>query len=208
MVKITLTTFLDFTSASAGRPRLTQVKKAIDTYGKEYDPQRDFYRPFRDALMDLVEEGRDAASLDDVLVGLHAKKVDLYKKLVEGYRKWVMSRTTGRRTRSDHKATWTTSSAPDLEIKVNPELSVAVAGQEFLVKLYLKKEKPAQRTVDSALWIIKEALPTSYATPAVLDVQRGKLHAATLDPEVRALANSDAASFAAMWRDLSAPQAA
>ena len=84
-----------------------------------------------------------------------------------------------------------------------------MAGQAYLVKLYLKGEKPAQRTVDSALWIMHEALSDTSAIPAVLDVQRAKLHTRIpLNPTMQALANGDAAAFASMWRDLSGMQAA
>ena len=209
MVSITLTTFLDFISASAGTPRLTQVQRAIDTYSKDYGRRYDFYRQFREALRDLAEHGRAATSLGDLLIGLPVKKVNRYEKLVDGYLNWLTSTSIGQTEWTDQKAAWTTPSAPGLEIKVNPELFVVMAGQRYVVKLYLKGQEPAQRTVDSALWIMQEALSDTSAIPAVLDVQRAKLHRRIpLNPSVHALAKSDAASFLVLWRELNGLRAA
>lgn len=203
MISITLTTFLDFISASAGTPRLTQVQRAIDTYSKGYGRRYDFYRQFREALKDLVGHGRAAAALGDVLIGLPVRKVSRYEKLVHGYQTWTTSTSLGQKAWTDEKAAWTTPSAPGLEIKVNPELFVVLAGQKYVVKLYLKGQEPAQRTVDSALWIMHEALSDTSAVPAVLDVQRARLHRRIpLNPSVHALAKSDAASFLVLWREL------
>jgi hypothetical protein len=194
MLNVSMTTFVDFVSTN-GTGRLTKVRRAKKYYEDGYAPERDFYKPFRDRVDDIFNQGWDAqklkASLADVT---DPKKVDNYEECRKGLSKWV-----GRKTITplpSSRSTWTGGA---LRVSVNPELHVAIDGKPHLVKLYLKSDSLSKQKANTALHLLSKKAPAG-TTVGILDVRRSKLFVKTTSiPGMDALLVAEAAAMASLW---------
>ncbi len=199
MADISLTTFVDFVSKS-GTSRLTCVRNAKKQYQRSYKPEFDFWKPLRDAIVDMHRHGRSKDSLDEVLTKISdRKKVKLYPGRIQAYKRWV-----GRKRfewLGCESSRWTQGS---LTVRVNPELCMSVDDTNYLIKLYFKEERLSKNRMDAMLFLIQTACPladTAGSTPAILDVPRGKLIEPTRSiPGLDALLAGEAEAFVQMWK--------
>src|SRR5262245_27692209 len=84
--KMSLTDFVDIVHKS-GTPKATKVKQVKDR--PDYQPQFDFYKPMREAIIAVHSNGKMKAKLEAILGGLtDPKKVKVYPELIAGYSKW------------------------------------------------------------------------------------------------------------------------
>jgi hypothetical protein len=192
--KLSLTDFVDVVSKS-GSPKITKVKQIKNR--SSYQPATDFYKPFREGLIQLHSAGKDRASLDQIVPKLSDdKKIANYPELVEGYKKWW-----GKKNIAWFDPPRGTYSSSGIDISINPELGLKIDGKRVLVKLYNKAEPINQYRTDLVPLLMEVVLrPACQAGDAValLDVRKGKLHylsvnAATakygLDAELAYIAN-------------------
>ena len=197
MLEISLTTFIDFVSKS-GAARLTYIRRAKGLYGQEYKPAFDFWKPLRDAIIEMHRQNLPKSSLNAVLDRVSdRKKVDLYPSRIRAYKRWV-----GRKRISwigCHPELWRHRS---LAVRVNPELGIRVNGVDYLIKLYFKEEPLSKYRVDTMLFLIQSTYSESYpdAKPGILDVPRGKLIEPSRDISgIDALLEGEAAAFIEIW---------
>lgn|SRR5690606_4879370 len=169
-MKIPLTSFIDFALRS-GSPKLTCAQKIKDQLGKTYDPIEDYYKRFRKAVRELHREGLPKNDLPNIIGELPANKVVNYGKMADGYKKFLGKKNATYFTPS--RKIWKYDS---LEIPVNPELGLEWNGTKYLIKLYLKADKPSKDRLMSILALMKHCVGTSSVVCSVLDVRNSKLY--------------------------------
>ena len=194
MERISLTCFVDFV-LTVGPPKLAGVKEAKD---HRYDNVTDFYKPLREAIVDMHEKGKPDRALDEFLGTLtDERKRRIFPGLVEGYRKFVRP---GMKWFSPQH---TTHPVGDLELNINPELGFEIDGTPYVIKTYFRGEPLAQKRVSIVLGLISSALgPTRPGTVfAMLDVKNGQLRTlkSTQNPRLGLLLRGEAASFSTIY---------
>lgn len=199
MPKISLTDFVDVVSKS-GSPKQTKVKQIKNR--PAYQPATDFYKPFREGLIDLHVAGNDRSSLDNIIPNLNdLKKVANYPELIDGYKKWWGRKTIG--WFDPPRGKYTSSG---IDIAVNPELGLIIDGKRVIVKLYNKAEPITQFRIDLVPLLMELVLRDSCEPDdavALLDVRKGKLHYLSVNPAVaKAGLDAELAYIAALWPHL------
>ncbi len=195
MERVSLTYFVDFV-LKVGTPKLSGVKEFKE---HRYDHLTDFYKPLREAIVEMHEKGRPDASLDEFLTTMtDERKRRIFPGLVEGYRKFL--RSTPMKWFSPPL---TALPVGDLEININPELGFEINGKPVLIKTYFRGEPLAQKRVNIVLGLIQAALgPTRPGiTFAMLDVKNARLYTlkAAPNPRLGLLLRGEAASFSTIY---------
>jgi hypothetical protein len=195
MERVSLTYFVDFV-LKVGTPKLAGVKEFKE---HRYDHLTDFYKPLREAVVDMHEKGRPEGSLDDFLTTLtDDRKRRIFPGLVQGYRKWLHA-SPKKWVSPSH----TVMPIGDLEININPELGFEIDGKTTFIKTYFRGEPLAQKRVNVVLGLISAALgPTRPGTQfAMLDVKNARLYPmkATPNPRLPLLLRGEAASFSTIY---------
>lgn len=195
MLSVSLTTFIDFVAAT-GTSRLTKVRQAKRFYEQGYAPERDYYKPLRDRIVECFAEGWDKQRLAALLADIQdPKKLDNYEACRKGLTKW-----TGRknfRSMNAQSAKWRSG---DLVVGLSPELWLRVEGNPFVIKLHLKGDALSQQKANLVLHLMDKKL-SDHGTVGVLDVRRSKLFVQTREiPDLDALLTSEALAFTTLWR--------
>lgn len=192
--KVSLTTFVDFVSKS-GTPKITVVRRF--KHGDAYRPAFDFYKPVRDAIVDVHEHAKPKKALDASVADLKdPRKLASFTAVVRGHKKFM--RNHAAQWFDPPKGSWAEGG---IVVHVNPELGLEIRGVPHVVKLYFKAERMPKRNVATITRLMAKALaePGSRTVFGVLDVRRGVLHVPTgAVPGIDALLSSEAASFAAI----------
>jgi hypothetical protein len=192
--KVSLTTFVDFVSKS-GTPKITVVKRF--KHGDAYRPAFDFYKPVRDAIVDVHAHGKPTKALDAVVVGLKdPRRTAPYAAVVRGHKKFM--RKHAARWFDPPRGSWAEGG---IVVHVNPELGLEIKRVPHVVKLYFKAEKLPKKNVATITRLMEQAFadPGSRTVFGVLDVRRGVLHVPSGSVAgIDALLTSEAASFAAI----------
>ncbi len=194
MERVSLTYFVDFV-LKVGTPKLSGVKEFKE---HRYDHLTDFYKPLREAIVDMHEKGKPDRALDDFLGTLtDERKRRIFPGLVEGYRKFL--RPGMKWFTPPH----TTLPVGDLELNINPELGFEIDGTPYLIKTYFRGEPLAQKRVAIVLGLITAALgPGRPGTVfAMLDVKNSRLHTlkSAPNPRLGLLIRGEAASFSTIY---------
>ena len=188
MPSLSLTDLVDVVS-KAGTPKATKVAEIKNR--KPYQPATDFYKPFRDGVIDIHQKGKDKKGLLDLQNALtDPKKIANYPDAIDGYRKWW-----GKKTISWFEPPKNTYGHAGIDVAVNPELGLVVDGKRHVVKLYLKADP---------LTVLMEVSLRSKCQAddllALLDVRQAKLFtvSAQLKP-TKAVVDAELAYVAALW---------
>ena len=194
MEKVSMTYFTDFV-LKVGTPKLSGVKEFKE---HRYDHLTDFYKPLREAIVDMHAKGKPQRALDDFLLTLtDERKRRIFPGLVESYKKWL------RPGMKWFTPPQTVASVGDLEITINPELGFEIDGTPYLVKTYFRGEPLAQKRVSIVLGLISSALgPGRPGTVfAMLDVKNSRLHPlkSAPNPRLNLLLRGEAASFSTIY---------
>lgn len=199
MPRITLTDLVDIVSAS-GTSKATKVANV--KHRPPYQPQFDFYKPFREHLATLHISGGTKEQVSRVLEDLtDAKKKATYPELVKSYVTWW-----GRKRLQWFDPPTGIYSASGMEIRVNPELGLLVNDVPHVIKLYLKVGKLTRIHSDIVLHLMEKSLRdacTGEAVMAILDVRNSKLATlGSVDPTVLAMVQAELAYVAAIWPEI------
>ena len=194
MEKVSLTYFVDFV-LKVGTPKLSGVKEFKE---HRYDHLTDFYKPLREAIIDMHEKGKPVRALDDFLGTLaDDRKRRIFPGLVETYKSWLKPGMKW------FTPPLTTLPVGDLEININPELGFEIDGTPYLIKTYFRGEPLAQKRVSTVVGLISSALgPGRPGTVfAMLDVKNGQLRTqkSTQNPRLGLLLRGEAASFSTIY---------
>lgn len=199
MPKLSLTDFVDVVS-KAGSPKITKVKQIKNR--PAYQPATDFYKPFREGLINLHVTGKDRTSLDSIIPKLSdLKKIANYPELIDGYKKWWGKKSIG--WFDPPRGVYTSSG---VDIAVNPELGLIIDGQRVVVKLYNKADPITQYRVDMVPLLMELVLRASCElndVVALLDVRKGKLHYLSVNPTTAKFGlDAEMAYIANLWPNL------
>ncbi|MEK0338402.1 MAG: hypothetical protein QQN41_13310, partial [Nitrosopumilus sp.] len=86
MPDLSLTDLVDIASTS-GTPKMTKVRN-IKTR-PDYSPAMDFYRPFREHIIEIHRHALAKGELNTIVPALtDQKKITIFPPLVDGYRRW------------------------------------------------------------------------------------------------------------------------
>ena len=197
MPEISMTTFIDFVVAS-GTTKLTVVRRAKEQYQRGYSQSADFYRPVREAIIEMHREGQPTSHLDGVPNSLgDPRKISAFSECGASYKKWW-----GRKTIEwigSFNSIWTYQ---NLAVRVNPELCLRINNQDYVIKMYFKAEKPSKPRLETMFHLLRINIPVDAgtATPSILDVRRANLFSPNRNiPDVNTLLNGEALSFQTMW---------
>ncbi|KAA5533678.1 hypothetical protein F0919_14165 [Taibaiella lutea] len=169
-MQIPLTSFIDFVLKS-GSPKKTCADKIKVQLSEPYEPAKDYYKRFREAVQELHSKGHDKKELDKLIGNLPDKKVINYGAMATGYKKFIGKKDIT--WFNPPKKDWIYG---DLSIPINPEIGLEWGGDKYLIKLYLKSEQPSKDRIASVLALMKHAIPTKNHIHALLDVRNSKLY--------------------------------
>jgi len=192
MEKVSLTYFVDFV-LSSGTPKLTGVREYKE---RKDELSMDFYRPMREAIVEMHRKGEPSAVLDEVAATQAVeRRRRIYPVVASGYRRFLASRDVRwfEPPQASHRL-------GDIELNINPELGLVIDGRPHLVKLHMRCERLASRRAALMLGLLSAGLKSAEHEIAVLDVQRARLHtSAAPDPRIDVLVRGEAAAFSSMF---------
>jgi len=196
MPQISLTDLVDIVSKS-GTPKAAKVAQVKAR--PAYEPAFDFYKPFRDRIIDIHRDGEQKSALNVFMASVtDAKKRTNYPSVVNGYKKWW-----GQKSLKWFVPRRTAYSKHGIEVIINPELGLDVNGARHLVKLYLKTDPLSKLRVDIITRLMESTLRPSCAkneVMAVLDVRQAKLFSFQLTtPASMAMIDAELAYIASLW---------
>jgi len=198
MPALSLTDIVNYVS-KVGSPKLTHVRD-IKNRG-DYGPEKDFYRRLRLGIVSHHKKpGAPKSDLDDILIGLHVKKIGPYTTCVKSHKRFIGAKSMF--FFSPPSDTWTRGT---LDVRVNPELGLMIGGNRNIVKLYLNKKPLDKARADMILVLMKDALVEAEDNDifVVLDVARGKAFStSTPNMGLLPLVEAEAASFSVLWASL------
>ncbi|WP_426484280.1 hypothetical protein [Flavobacterium sp. 2] len=196
-ISVSLTDFIDFVNKS-GNSKMTKVKQV--KYRNTYHPASDFYKAFREEIIEIHKNNNDKKLLDNLL----HKLTDLKKKVnypisIDGYKKfWGKKKIEWFDPPFYH---WLTG---DLDIKINPELGLSFDNKFYVIKLFLKADKISKDKLSQILSLMESQLRKETGDEvifAVLDVKNSKLYENTKgDYTYLPLLEGEAKSFESIWK--------
>lgn len=194
MVNVSLTTFIDY-AAATGTSRLSKVREAKRFYQQGYSPERDYYKPLRDRIVECFDDGWDKTKLATLLERIDdPKKLNNYRACRDGLTRWA-----GRKNFVAVTSRATKWRSGDLVVSINPELWLRIDGSPYVIKLHFKSDGLSQQKANLVLHLMEKKL-AAHGTVGVLDVRRSKLFTKTQDiPDLDVFLASEALAFAALW---------
>lgn len=196
MESIQMGTFVDFVLTS-GTGKLTAVKQLKQGRDERFS---DFYRPVREAIVDMHTKGLDTIVLDDLVSSLFdPRERRLFPKVVNGYKKFLRQ----------SRMTWFEPPMRDYQlgpmcVRVAPEVGLLIDGRPHAIKLYFRGDPLSPQRILVSNQLLANALGTTWPGTAfaTLDVRRAHLYAHRPKGEVGLLLKAEAASFSSLWSAL------
>jgi len=193
---VSLTTFVDFVSKS-GTPKATVVRAYKNR--NSYSVASDYYKHIRDTIITFHKTG--SPPLANLAAGSAKHKVDNYKAVAKGHKKWV-----GKKTLTWFDPITDTWSSSGIDVSVNPELGLSINGTPHLIKLYFKGVKLAKNRIDLITHLMSIALGKHVpkgCVMGVLDLRNGKLITPTVPiPSLTAQLKAEAAYWSTLWENI------
>ncbi len=195
---ISLTQFLPFVLADSTSKR-AELRAIRRSYGY-YTPAIDYWRLLRLQVVAFHEfepgPGPDALTMAMELA--HPDRKVNYETAVANYRTFL-GRKKIEWISQPPRALWETD---DLQVRINPELHVAINGEPHVIKLYLKTDPKMalnQRSANLMAYLI-ETSHGHLGKPLVVDLQRGRAFGLTRpDVDYESLLRAQAAAFTSLW---------
>ncbi len=199
MPRITLTDLIDVV-AKLGSPKATKVAQIKNR--PAYEPAADFYKIFRNGVIELHKKGDDKAALKAISTKTSdPKRTTHYAAMISGYTKWW-----GRKSITWFAPPSTVYSNSGIEVSINPELGLHISEQSYIVKLYMKSDALTKTRADLITALMESTLRDKTKMPAamaVLDVKNGKLFEfSTSDKKFKPMIDAELAYIANIWPHL------
>lgn len=198
MPVLSLTDLVDVFS-KAGTPKATKVREIKNR--EPYQPATDYYRRFREGIIDIHQQGKSKDALVEILHALPTHKVENYSEIVEGYRKWW-----GRKNLSWFEPPRGSYSYHGFSVSVNPELGLEIDEQRYAIKLYTKADQLSKPRVDLVNSIMELTLNNHIEDGikvAVLDIRSSKLFiSAGPVRDAQFLIDAELAYIESLWPNL------
>jgi len=194
-----LTDLVDVVSRS-GTPKARKV--ATIKNRPPYQPQTDFYKPLREGIVAIHQQGGDKTALKALLGSLaDKKKAANYPGAVDGYQKWW-----GKKTLEWFAPARAIHSHAGVDVAINPELGLIVEGHRMHIKLYLKADPLTKLRCDLVTALMESALrPKCQKGDGVglLDVRKAKMFVPGGDVmQTTAMVDAELAYIAQLWASL------
>ena len=205
-IKITLTEFMNFVNkvGSAKATVVRQAKRRHENEENPYTPGSDYWYYLRKQIQELHKKGKTPDYLDEVLDRVSPEKRGNYQIMIDGYKKYL-----GIRKKFEYiaptKKTWTIG---DLNIALNPELTLEHNGEILVIKLFLSANDCIDRKrADLILTLMENEMRSKVGGEgpifAVLDVRKHKLFKQNnRNLELMGLLKGEAKSFETQWKEL------
>lgn len=199
MVQISLTDFVDFASKS-GTPKQTKVKQIKER--DPYSPAKDFWKPLREKIIEMHQNGEDKSSLNDIIhQSLHKTKLKNYPAAIKGYQKFLGKKEVEWFDPPINHWTY-----KELDIKINPEAGLKINDQPYIIKFHFKKEPLAKNRAQTIIQLMELNLNENCEENcefAVLDIQNSKLLKKDQRMNnINILTYAEAESFLTLWNNL------
>ena len=197
MESISLSYFVDFVLKS-GTPKLTGVKEFKENRDEIYT---DFYKPIREAIVDMHQRELPPSSLQSFLGSLtDTRRCRIYPGIVAGYQKFLRS----------GKMRWfepPTRALPlgGIALNVNPEVGLVIDGTPHAIKLYFRGEPLSPKRIGVMIHLLTAAFGTTWPGTVfgVLDVRNARLHSMkSPNPRLNLLLRGEAAAFSTIYAAL------
>lgn len=121
MPRMTLGDVVDVVSR-AGAPKANKVAEIKNR--PPYTPVTDFYKPLREGIITIHEQGAEKSELKAILANLtDQKKLTHYPRAIRGYEKWW-----GRKLLGWHAPYSANYHFMDVDVTVKPELGLLIDG--------------------------------------------------------------------------------
>lgn len=165
-----MTSFIDFVLKS-GSPKMTCAKRIKNQSEEDYNVAGDYYKRFREAVQEIHQTGVSKNDLLKTIGSLPDNKIENYNKMVEGYKKFI-----GKKVCNWFKPPRKSWNIGNIIVPVNPELGLEWNNQKYIIKMYLKSEKPSKDRLASILALMKNTISENDYMYSVLDVRNSKLY--------------------------------
>lgn len=205
-IKITLTEFMNFVN-KAGSAKATVVKQAKRRHENEdnpYAPGSDYWYYLRKQIQELHKKGKTQDFLDDVLDKIPSDRKENYQIMINGYKSFLGVKKKFEYVTPTRK-TWIIG---DLNIALNPELTLERNGEILVIKLFLSaNDSIDKRRADLILTLMEHEMRNKVGGEgpifAVLDVRKHKLFKQNnRGSELMGLLRGEAKSFETQWKEL------
>lgn len=171
MIEITLTDFLNIVQSTG----MTKLSKIRNIKNREYSPASDYYKSLREAIIEVLSSGDDAADILPVVKSAHSTRQENYQKIAENFIHWLST-----------KKGWTWVEPPrayygnnTIGVKVNPELAFTdKSGNMHIIKLHFNKDHLSKGKLDVAGCLFSQSLAATCPGNTnfyFLDLHQGKL---------------------------------
>ena len=198
MPRISLTRLIDFVSKPGG-PKQTSAAQTKRQLAEGYDPATDFYKIFREAVIEAHRDGLGKAHITSAASRVQdTKRRASYPDLAKAYNAWW-----GKKQLTWFQppfAEWNAGNR--FTVGINPELGLDIGGEPHVIKLHFKDEKLTKNRVEIITHLMMQELGSDVGAGtrfSVLDVRNKKLH--TIDPPSfwGPLLRAEMAHLAALW---------
>jgi hypothetical protein len=196
MPKITLTDLIDVVSKS-GPQKATKVAQVKNR--PAYTPASDFYKIFREGVIDIHRTGAEKSEVRKISAKTSdLKRITHYAGMASGYAKWW-----GKKNISWFTPPSETYSNAGIDVSINPELGLIVNGKSHVVKLYMKSDVLTKNRADLITALMEYSLrdeASDDTVMAVLDVKRSKIYEySRSDRKFRPMIDAELAYIASIW---------
>ncbi|MFC0161749.1 hypothetical protein CDZ97_23770 [Mameliella alba] len=197
-MKIRVSQFVDFAYGDKRKDK-AKVRSIIDELDLPYDPAKDRYKKFREALVSFEDQKISTKDFLNLHSKVSANKASGYKVLCQNYLD----------LKEDHALIWEGRSPVEAEIS---GLHIATAwylrteanNQRRIIFLHFGKEQLPRKKERGLLTILRLAKPDS-AGVGILNIQPGTLITATrLDQSEADYLHKRAEKFVALAKDINA----
>lgn len=199
MPEISLTDFVDFTSAS-GTSKLTKLKQFKSR--PAYEPAFDFYKKVREGIIACHQAGDPRSHLDSHVGAVtDPKKIEHITAIIQGYKRWW-----GRKNLNWFDPSRTVYSESGVDIRINPELGLEIDGVPHIAKLYFKSDKLSKTRVEVITHLMEKTLRpmvTPETQMSIIDARNSKLITSTVAIEgLDAMLAGEMAYISAVWSNI------
>ncbi|MBM3940608.1 MAG: hypothetical protein FJ318_06915 [SAR202 cluster bacterium] len=167
------------------------------------DPRRDYYRAFREALVELSRRERTVGSLESLAGRQAPRKQGNYRALARNVAAFLASNGADLREAARFAA-----EVDAVRVRVVPEVDVAVGGQRHPTVAWLQTLAPTAQYVETLLLLLRSlgaARGPAGTTPAMLDLARGRLHLAkAVPPLFDRVLRGEVRTLSEIWNELDA----
>lgn len=196
MPRITLTDFIEVLTKS-GSPKATKVAQLKNR--QAYDPATDFYKSFREGLIQLHRTNGSKSDLPRLQKGLtDPKKIANYPAMIAGYKTWW-----GNKSLSWFDPLGATYSQEGIDIAVSPELGLMIKNQRHTVKLYLKTDvltKTKADLITTLMHTVLGPLEEPNTVFAILDVRNSRLYTySSTGKNFKPMVDAELSYIASLW---------